>query len=157
MVLIPTSSLRLIWTSCRRSYIIIWRPPTSCERHNSHSIQPLNSQGRPWYSTGCTYYLHRYISSFNSLAGSEVNMQHCYRLFFTCYLLLFILCLLLGIKWIWPGICFLFLQVFGDFYLASVTFLPDIRCLLLGIWYLLPYIWFFLPGMIHFYIVSVAS
>ena len=25
MVLIPASSLQLIWTSCRRSYIIIWR------------------------------------------------------------------------------------------------------------------------------------
>ena len=29
-------------------------------------------------STGCTYYLHWYISSFDSLAGSEVNMQHKY-------------------------------------------------------------------------------
>ena len=48
MVLIPASSLQLIWTSCRRGYIIIWHPPTSCERHNSHSIQPVNSQGRPW-------------------------------------------------------------------------------------------------------------
>ena len=48
MVLIPASSLQLIWTSCRRGYIIIWRPPTSCERHNSHSVQPLDSQGRPW-------------------------------------------------------------------------------------------------------------
>ena len=27
-------------------------------------------------STGCTYYLHRYISSFDSLAGSVVNIQH---------------------------------------------------------------------------------
>ena len=33
---------------CRRGYIIIWRPPSSCERHNSHSIQPLDSQGHPW-------------------------------------------------------------------------------------------------------------
>ena len=41
-------SLQLIWTSCRRGYIIIWHPPTSCECHNSHSIQPLNSQGHPW-------------------------------------------------------------------------------------------------------------
>ena len=48
MVLIPASSLQLIWTSCRRGYMIIWRPPTSCERHNSHSIQPLDSKGRPW-------------------------------------------------------------------------------------------------------------
>ena len=30
-----------------------------------------------WYSsTGCTCYLHRCISYFDSLAGSEVNMQH---------------------------------------------------------------------------------
>ena len=50
MVPIPASSLQLIWTSCRRSYIIIWHPPTSCERHNSHSIQPLDNQGlTPWY------------------------------------------------------------------------------------------------------------
>ena len=49
MVLIPASSLQLTWTSCRRGYIIIWHPPTSRERHNSHSIQPLDSQGSPWY------------------------------------------------------------------------------------------------------------
>ena len=34
MVLIPASSLQLIWTSCHRGYIIIWYPPTSCECHN---------------------------------------------------------------------------------------------------------------------------
>ena len=74
MVLIPASSLQLIWTSCRRGYITIWCPPTSCERHNSHSIQPFDSQGCLLiYSTGCTCYLHRCISSFDSLAG--VNMQ----------------------------------------------------------------------------------
>ena len=39
--------LQLIWTSCCRGYIIIWRPSTSCERHNSYSIQPLDSQGYP--------------------------------------------------------------------------------------------------------------
>ena len=73
MVLIPASSLQLIWTSCRRGYIIIWHPPTSCERHNSYSIQPFDSQGCPLISsTGCTCYLHRCISSFDSLAG--VNM-----------------------------------------------------------------------------------
>ena len=73
MVLLPASSLQLIWTSCRRGYIIIWHPPISCKRHNSHSTQPLNSQGRPLISsTGCTCYLHRCISSFDSLA--EVNI-----------------------------------------------------------------------------------
>ena len=63
MVLIPASSLQLVWTSCRRGYIIIWHLPTSCERHNSHSIQPLDSQGHPLISsTGCTCYLHKCIS-----------------------------------------------------------------------------------------------
>ena len=50
MVLIPTSSLQLMSTSCRRGHITIWHPPTSCERHNSQSIQPLDSQGRPLIS-----------------------------------------------------------------------------------------------------------
>ena len=50
MVLIPASYLQLIWTSYRWGNIIIWRPPTSCERHNLHSIQPLDSQGRPLIS-----------------------------------------------------------------------------------------------------------
>ena len=46
MVLIPAPSLQLTWTSCRRGYIIIWHPPTSCECHNF----TLNStpQGHPW-------------------------------------------------------------------------------------------------------------
>ena len=73
MVLIPASSLKLMWTSCRRGYIIIWRSPTFCERHNLHSIQPVDSQGRPLISsTRCTCYLHRCISSLDSLAG--INM-----------------------------------------------------------------------------------
>ena len=70
MVLIPASSLQLIWTSCRRGYIIICRPPTSCERHNSHSIQPVDSQGYPPISsTGCTCYLHRCISHLTARPG----------------------------------------------------------------------------------------
>ena len=64
------------WTSCRRGYIIIWHPPASYDRHNSHSIQLLDSQDRPLISsTGCTCYLHRCISYFDYLAGSEVTMQ----------------------------------------------------------------------------------
>ena len=75
MALVPAYSLHLIWTSCRRGHITIWPPPTSCERHNSHSIQSLDSQGRPLISsTGCTCYLHRCISSFDSFAG--VNMSY---------------------------------------------------------------------------------
>ena len=63
-----------VLTSCAPGYIIFWRPPTSCERHNSHSIQPVDSQGYPPISsTGCTCYLHRCISYFDSSAGA--NMQ----------------------------------------------------------------------------------
>ena len=90
MVLIPASSFQLTWTSCHRGYMIIWHPPTSWERHNfalnstpRQSRSPLIS----WY-TGCTCYLHRYIS-FGSLAELEVNMQQ-YCLLLTsstcCYL-----------------------------------------------------------------------
>ena len=46
LVLIPTSSLQLIWISCFRGYMIIWRPPTSCERHNF--AQSLESQVHLW-------------------------------------------------------------------------------------------------------------
>ena len=53
-------------------YIIICRPPASCERHNSHSIQPIDSQGYPPISsTGWTCYLHRCISYFDSSAGGQ--------------------------------------------------------------------------------------
>ena len=42
--------------------------------HNLHSIQPIDSQGYPPISsTGCTCYLHRCISSFDSLAGVNVT------------------------------------------------------------------------------------
>ena len=70
LVLIPASSLQLIWTSCRRGYIIIWSPPTSCERRNSPSIQPVDSQGNPSISsTGCTCYLHRCIFHLRARPG----------------------------------------------------------------------------------------
>ena len=70
MVLVPESSLQLIWTSCRRGYIIIWCPPTSCERYNSHSIPPVDSQGHPLISsTGCTCYLHKCISHLTARPG----------------------------------------------------------------------------------------
>ena len=74
MVLIPASSLQLIWTTTAQSgvlstpsagcwfslqhlisnwltsylhpgYIIVRLPPSSCERHKSHSIQPVHGQG----------------------------------------------------------------------------------------------------------------
>ena len=45
---------------------------------HSHSIQPVDSQGHPQISsTGCTRYLHRCISYFDSSAGSKVNIQYC--------------------------------------------------------------------------------
>ena len=42
MVLISASSLQLTWTYCHRGHITIWRPPTSCEHHNS-TPQQLDS------------------------------------------------------------------------------------------------------------------
>ena len=79
MVLIPASSLQLIWTFCRRGYISIWRPPTSCDRHNfalnSTLLTVKIASDLLISSTGCTCYLLRCISSFDSLAGSEFNMQ----------------------------------------------------------------------------------
>ena len=64
------------WTSCALSYIIVWRPPSSCGRYKSHSFNPSSVKVIFWYSsTGCTCYLHWCISYFNSPAGSEVNIQ----------------------------------------------------------------------------------
>ena len=53
MVLIPASSVQLTWTSCRWGYIIIWHPPTSCERHNF----ALNSTPRQSMSPLISWYL----------------------------------------------------------------------------------------------------
>ena len=47
MVLIPASSLQLIWTSCRWGYMIIWRPPT-CERHICTQFKPSTVKVIPW-------------------------------------------------------------------------------------------------------------
>ena len=64
------------WTSCAPSYIIVRRPHSSCGRHKSHSFNPSTVKIIFWYSsTGCTCYLHRCISYFDSLAGSEVNIK----------------------------------------------------------------------------------
>ena len=53
MVLIPASSLQLIWTSYRQGHIIIWHPPTSCECHNF----TLNSTPRQSRSPLISWYL----------------------------------------------------------------------------------------------------
>ena len=79
MFLIPATSLQLVWsptdlTSCLHpGYIIIRHPPSPCGCHKSHSFNPSTVKVISWYSsTGCTCYLHRCISYFDSLAG--VNM-----------------------------------------------------------------------------------
>ena len=54
---------------CLTSTCFLWR-------HNSHSIQPVDSQGYPLkYSTGCTCYLHRCISH---LAAGPGRKSICY-------------------------------------------------------------------------------
>ena len=76
---VPHSSIFLPtdWTSCAPSYIIVRRPPSSCGRHKSHSFNPSTVKVIFWYSsTGCTCFLHRCVSYFDSPAGSEVNTQH---------------------------------------------------------------------------------
>ena len=70
------SCLQLIWFSCALSYIIVQRPPFSCGRHKLHLFNPYTVKVILCYSSiGCTCYLHRCISYFDSPAGLEVNMQ----------------------------------------------------------------------------------
>ena len=77
LVFSTASFLQLVWSlNCALSYIIVQRPPSSCGRHKSHSFNPSTVKVIFWYSsTGCTCYLHRCISYFDSLAGSEANIQ----------------------------------------------------------------------------------
>ena len=60
------------WISCALSYIIVKRPPFSCGRHKLHAFNPSTVC---YSSTGCTCYLYRCISYFDSPAGSQVNIQ----------------------------------------------------------------------------------
>ena len=73
-----SSDLQTDWISCALSYIIVQRPPSSCGRHKSHSFNPSTVKVIiSWdFSTGCSCYLHRCISYFDSPAGSGVNIQH---------------------------------------------------------------------------------
>ena len=48
MVLIPASSLQLIWASCRRGYITIWHPPTFCESYICTQFNPSTVKVIPW-------------------------------------------------------------------------------------------------------------
>ena len=77
VLVLSTASSSTDLTSCLHpGYIIVRLPPSSCGRHKSHPIQPDHGKVISWYSsTGCTCYLHRCISYFDSLAGSEVNIQ----------------------------------------------------------------------------------
>ena len=105
-VLIPASYLQLVWSPtaqsgvvfapsagcwfslshlfsnwlnflCTELYKIVRRPQKS-GRHKSHSFNQSTAKVIFWYSsTGCTCYLHRCISYFDSLA--RVNMLHYYR------------------------------------------------------------------------------
>ena len=83
LVLSTASYLQLTWTSCRRGYIIIWRPLFFLRASQFHTqFNPTTVKVISWYSsTRCTCYLHRCISCFDSLAG--VNMQQ-YMFFVTC-------------------------------------------------------------------------
>ena len=82
------------WISCALGYIIVYRPPSSCGRHNFALIQPVHGQGYNIliFLDRMHRYLHRCISYFDSSAGSKVNMQQhvivsCFRFedFFSLY------------------------------------------------------------------------
>ena len=75
MALIPASSLQLIDFLSHPGYIILLRTPASCSvtirtQFNPSTVKVIP----PISSTRWTCYLHRCISSFDSLAG--VNMLH---------------------------------------------------------------------------------
>ena len=69
--------LQLTWTSCHWGYIIIWRQLFFLRASQFRTqFNPLMVKVISWYSsTGCTCYLHRCISYFDTLAGSGVNIQ----------------------------------------------------------------------------------
>ena len=76
IVLIPAFSLQLIWTSCRRGYIIKWHPP-SWERHICTQVNPSTVKVIPWFPDifDRMHLLFTQVHfSSDSPAGSEVNM-----------------------------------------------------------------------------------
>ena len=83
MVLILASSLQQIRISCHRGYIIIWRPPTSCERHICTQFNPWTVKIIPW-SPDIFDRMHLLFTqvhfSSDSPAGLEVSMLQFYRL-----------------------------------------------------------------------------
>ena len=65
LVFSTASYLQLTWTSCNRASL--FRP-----QFNPSTVKVIS-----WYSSiGCTCYLCRCISYFDSMAGSEVNIKH---------------------------------------------------------------------------------
>ena len=65
------SGLQTDWISCALTYIIVQHPPSSWGRHKLHSFNPSTVKATLCNSsTGCTCYLHRCISYFDSPAGS---------------------------------------------------------------------------------------
>ena len=88
VVLIPASSLQLTWTSCYRGYIIIWRLPTSCERHNF----ALNSTPRQSRLPLISWYLRLdarviYIGAFLFLTAWPGRRSICNIIIYTFRLL----------------------------------------------------------------------
>ena len=85
------------------SYIIVQRTTSSCGCHKLHSFSPSTVKATLCSSsTGCICYLHRYISYFDSPAGSLVNIQHPELIFlhtvkWYCYLTLFYWTLLIDL------------------------------------------------------------
>ena len=71
-ILLPTSLVfKLPDFLSSLSYIIVPRLPSFCGRHNcTHSTHPRSRLYCWYFSTGCTCYLHRCISYFDSPAGS---------------------------------------------------------------------------------------
>ena len=81
MVLIPASSLQLIWTSCCRVYNNNLTPTYFLRASHLYSIQPTHRQSRLSPDllislTGCTCYLHRCISHLTAQPGRR---SICYR------------------------------------------------------------------------------
>ena len=74
-------------SSLHPAYIIVRHPPSSSGRHKSHLFSLSTVKVISWYSwTGCTCYLHRCITYFDTLAG--VNMLQpvlIFRFFFNTY------------------------------------------------------------------------
>ena len=71
-IVFPTGLVsKLTYFLSSPSYIIVQCPPSSCGRHKLHSFNPSTVKATLCYfSTGCTCYLHRCISYFDSPAGS---------------------------------------------------------------------------------------